>query len=455
MSSISPQILRKRKRHVSIVIIFILSILLLFNLWGWHFYLQTTHFLDEELGKRLISIAAITALQVSPELITSIKEKTIDDVQSFNFREYLATVNEENNLESVFIIDKENNYIIDAGSVHLEGKKYQCLNIDDTTKILDASLGKASCSKLYRKGKQMFKTGFAPLKDPCGEVIAVLGVDASPKFLRVLSQMKNTLLIFGIIIFVLGVISIIILLAVIKGFISTKDAIFHAEKLASLGRLSAGMAHDIRNPLQIINTTYESLRKRYLPQDILNEMFDYIPDEIKNLNKKINDFLLQTKDAPLEIELNNLKVLLDHIIGRMSSDMERANIRIHNYIEPEIGEFYFDAQQMEGVFQNLIRNAIEAMPDGGVITIKAHFYKNNKQFVNIEVSDTGSGIHPRDQKRLFEPFFTTKEHGYGLGMSIVFGIIQKHEGKIAVKSKPNKGTIFTMLLPWKQEGVSE
>ncbi|MFH1897230.1 MAG: ATP-binding protein [Candidatus Desantisbacteria bacterium] len=451
MSSISPKVLRKRKKHVLIVLISILSILLLFNLWGWSFYLQAKHFLDEELGKRLIAIAAITSLQVSPELIKSIKERTIDDAQAFNFREYLATVNEENNLESVFIIDKENNYILDAGSVQLEGGKYRCLNIEDTTKILDASLGKSSCSKLYRNGKEMFKTGFAPLKDTSGEVIAILGVDASPKFLRVLSKIQNTLIFFGIISLALGVLYVFILLAVINGFISTQEAIFHAEKLASLGRLSAGMAHDIRNPLQIINSTYESLRKRHLPQDIQDEMFDYIPDEIKNLNKKINSFLSQTKDAPLEIELNNLKVLLDRIIERMSPDLERANVRINNHIESEIGEFYFDKQQMEGVFQNLIRNAIEAMPDGGVITIKAYPYKGGKQFVVIDVSDTGYGINQMDQKKLFEPFFTTKEHGYGLGMSIVFRIIQKHGGEIKVKSKPGQGTTFTILLPWKQE----
>jgi len=204
--------------------------------------------------------------------------------------------------------------------------------------------------------------------------------------------------------------------------------------------------------LQIINTTYESLRKRYLPQDIEDEMFDYIPDEIKNLNKKINDFLSQTKDTPLKIKLNNLKVLLNHIIDRMSPDMERATIRFNNHIEPKINEFYFDAQQMEGVFQNLIRNAIEAMPDGGVITIKAYPYKGGKQFVAIEIADTGHGINKRDQKKLFEPFFTTKEHGYGLGMSIVFRIIQKHGGEIKVKSRPNQGTTFTILLPWKQEG---
>ncbi|MBI4753403.1 GHKL domain-containing protein [Candidatus Desantisbacteria bacterium] len=451
MSSISPQILRKRKRHVSIVISFILSILLLFNLWGWSFYPQAKHFLDEELGKRLISIAVSTAMQVSPELITLIKGGTIDDAQLFNLREDLTIINEENNLESIFIIDKENNYILDAESEHLEGERYRCLNIEDTTKFLDASLGKSFCSKLYNnnKGKQMFKTGFAPLKDASGEVIAILGVDASPKFLRVLTQFKNALIVFTIISLVLGFFSILILLAVIKGFISTQEAIFHAEKLASLGRLSAGMAHDIRNPLQIIHTTYESLRKRHLPQDIEDEMFDYIPDEIKNLNKKINSFLSQTKDAPLEIELNNLKALLDHIIDRMSPDMERATVRINKHIEPEINEFYFDRQQMEGIFQNLIRNAIEAMPDGGAITIKAYHYKGGKQFVAIDVSGTGSGIHPRDQKKLFEPFFTTKEHGYGLGMSIVFRIIQKHGGEIKVKSKPNQGTTFTILLPWK------
>ncbi|PIP40602.1 hypothetical protein CO110_04040 [Candidatus Desantisbacteria bacterium CG_4_9_14_3_um_filter_40_11] len=448
MSSISPQILKKRKRHVLIALISIPSILLLFNLWGWSFYLQAKGFLDEELGKRLISIAAITSLQVSPELIKSIEERTIDDEQAFNFREYLATVNEENNLESVFIIDKEKNYILDAGYVHLEGEKYHCLNISDANRILDASLGKSSCSKLYRNGSQMFKTGFAPLKDASGEVIAILGVDASPEFLRALSNIQNTLIFFGIISLVLGVLYVLVLLAVINGF----EAMFHAEKFASLGRLSAGMAHDIRNPLQIINTTYESLRKRYLPQDIEDEMFDYIPDEIKNLNKKINDFLSQTKDTPLKIKLNNLKVLLNHIIDRMSPDMERATIRFNNHIEPKINEFYFDAQQMEGVFQNLIRNAIEAMPDGGVITIKAYPYKGGKQFVAIEIADTGHGINKRDQKKLFEPFFTTKEHGYGLGMSIVFRIIQKHGGEIKVKSRPNQGTTFTILLPWKQEG---
>ncbi|MBU0700202.1 GHKL domain-containing protein [bacterium] len=450
MSNISSQILKKRKQHVAMVLFSILSILLFFNLCGWKFYLEARNLLDEELGNRLISIAVTTAFQISPTLITAIKEKTIDDAQSFNFREYLTTINENNELESIFIIDKDHNLILDAGSEHLEGEKYQCMDVDDTTKILDVFLGKPSCSKLYRKGKQMFKTGFAPLKEPCGEVIAILGVDASPKFLNALSQIKNILILFGIISLVFGVISVLILLAVIKGFISD---LFHAEKFASLGRLSAGIAHEIRNPLQIIGSTAELLKKRYLSQDNYDELFDYIPDEVKNMNKTIANILSQTKDTLLELELNNLKALLDQIINRMSPDMERANVKITKHIEPEIGEFYFDKQQMEMVFQNLIRNAIEAMPDGGVIAIKAYPYRNGNQFVAIEVGDTGHGIHKRDQKRLFEPFFTTKEHGYGLGMSIVFGIIQKHGGKIMVKSKQKQGTTFTMILPWKQ--VSE
>ncbi len=444
MSSLSSQILKKRRHHVFIVLGLILSILLLFNLWGWTFYLKAKNLLDEELGKRLISIAVTTSLQVSPQLATSIREKTIDDVQSFNLRENLDTINEKNDLESIFIIDKEHNLILDTGSRHLEGEKYRCMDIDNTAKILDASLGNPSYSKLYRNGRQMFKTGFAPLKDASGEVIAILGVDASPKFLKVLPQIKNSLIIFGIISLVFGVISVIILLAVTRGFIAD---LFHAEKFASLGRLSAGIAHEIRNPLQIINSTAASLKKRYLPQGSHDELFDYIPDEIKKMNETITNILSQTKDIPLEIELNDLKILLDQIINRMSPDMERANVRINKHIDPSIGEFYFDRQQMEMVFQNLICNAIEAMPNGGMIAVKAYPYKN---FTAIEVTDTGEGIHKRDQKRLFEPFFTTKEHGYGLGMSIVFGIIQRHEGKIMVKSRLKQGTTFTILLPWKQ-----
>ncbi|MEK7812776.1 MAG: ATP-binding protein [Candidatus Desantisbacteria bacterium] len=446
MSSMSPQILKKRKQHVFIVLGSILSILLLFNLWGWAFYLKAKNLLDEELGKRLISIAVTASLQVSPQLITSIKEKTIDDVQSFNLREQLATINEKNNLESIFIIDNDHNLILDTGSRQLEGEKYRCMD-DDTARILDASLGNPSYSKLYRNGKQMFKTGFAPLKDTSGEVIAILGVDASPKFLKVLPQIKNTLIIAGVISLVFGVISVIILLAVINGFISD---LFHAEKFASLGRLSAGIAHEIRNPLQIISSTVSALKKRYLPQGSHDELFDFIPDEIKRMNETIANILSQTKDIPLEIELNNLKALLDQIINRMSPDIERTNVRINKHIEPSVGEFYFDRQQMEMVFQNLICNAIEAMPDGGVIAVKAYPYKDGKQFAAIEVTDTGHGMHKRDQKRLFEPFFTTKEHGYGLGMSIVLGIIQNHGGKIMVKSKPKQGTTFIILLPLKQ-----
>ncbi|MFH1859915.1 MAG: ATP-binding protein [bacterium] len=447
MPNISSQILKKRKKHVFIVLIAVLFILLAFNLCGWAFYLKAKNLLDEELGKRLISIAMTTALQISPQLITAIKEKTIDDDQSFNLKECLTIINEENELESIFIIDKNHNLILDASSEHLEGEKYQCMDVDDTTKILDVFLGKPSYSKLYRKGKQMFKTGFAPLKKPCGEVIAILGVDASPKFLEVLSKIKEVLTYIGIASLVFGVIFVIILLTVINGFISD---LFHAEKFASLGRLSAGIAHEIRNPLQIIGSTAELLKKRYLSQDNYDELFDYIPDEIKNMNKTIANILSQTKDIPLKIELNDLKELLDQIINRLSPDIENANVRINKHIEPKIGEFYFDMQQMEMVFQNLIRNAIEAMPDGGVIAIKAYPYKNGNHFIAIEVGDTGHGIHKRDQKRLFEPFFTTKEHGYGLGMPIVFGIIQKHGGKIMVKSKPKQGTTFTMLLPWKQ-----
>jgi signal transduction histidine kinase len=445
---ISQQMLVKRKRHIRLVLIFTVLLLLIFNTGSWFFYLQTKQFLEQELSKRLIAIAVTTSLKVNPEIVkdTETKEHGI-----LLLKDYLYKVKEENEIESIFILDKEGKRIIlDIASEYLEGELYPCSD-KDLAKILDARAGKASCSELYDKHNKMFMTAFAPLKDKEDNVVALLGVDASPEFLEVLPKVQNSLIILGIFSVVLIVISIFILTKVIRGLIIAQEAIFYAEKRASLGDLAAGIAHEIRNPLGIISGATELIRSRYNPKDKPDSLFDDITHEVTRLNKIIADFLSLTKATTIEPRLNDLNKLINNVIDMRKLEIERANIRVDLFLAPDISEFYFDIQRMEIVLSNLISNAIDAMPDGGNITIKTYISTYKKvPVVTIEVSDTGKGIHPKDQKRLFEPFFTTKGDGRGLGMAIAWNIIEGHKGKIDVKSKPDNGTTFIIYLPYKQ-----
>jgi len=225
--------------------------------------------------------------------------------------------------------------------------------------------------------------------------------------------------------------------------------IFQAEKLTAMGQLVAGMAHEINNPLLVISGRLELL----LGQDGLNERqrdeLDTINAQTDRIRGLIDRFLRFSRKSQLNLENININEAIDNILPLLSCHkLHTSNVNIEKEFTKDLPPIAGDLNQLQEVIVNLLVNAYQAMPSGGVIRIKTTNLSN--RFLEIRISDTGIGIAPENLKNIFMPFFSTKKDGTGLGLSICYNIIRSHSGSIDIETQAGKGTIFIIKLPFIQ-----
>jgi len=230
--------------------------------------------------------------------------------------------------------------------------------------------------------------------------------------------------------------------------------LFRSEKLASLGKLAAGVAHEINNPLTGILTNSSLLLEDLAADDPRREDVEVMVKETircREIVKRLLDFAKQSK--PLK-KLTDINFLIENIILLVRNQTSFRNIRIEKDLAADIPGIQADTDQVQQVFINIILNAAEAMTKGGMLTITSRV-SASKDFIEISLRDTGPGIPETVREKIFDPFFTTKEHGTGLGLSISYGIIEQHGGTISVESTPGEGSVFTIELPIKTTDSEE
>lgn len=213
-----------------------------------------------------------------------------------------------------------------------------------------------------------------------------------------------------------------------------------AERLAALGQLTAGLAHELRNPLGTIKTSAELLA-RSVPKDnaIAHEMTGYISSEVDRTNQIITRFLDFARPQHLRLELADIAAILDKTIASL------PGVQVYKNYSPDVPPVRVDAELLERVFSNLIQNAAQASPPGGVVTVKTQLLNDDR--LEVAVIDRGSGIDPKNLESIFNPFFTTKAEGVGLGLAICSKIVDEHGGHIVVDSTPGEGSVFRVVLP--------
>jgi signal transduction histidine kinase len=222
-----------------------------------------------------------------------------------------------------------------------------------------------------------------------------------------------------------------------------EEAVRRSDRLAALGQLSAGLAHELRNPLGTIKGSAEMLAKSVSAEnEVAREVAGFIASEVDRANSLITRFLQFARPLQVRLERADLAHTLDRAIAEV--EREAPGISIYRNYAPEIPPFPFDAELMERVFYNLALNAAQATVPGGAVTVKTRAAGGRAE---IAVIDRGVGIDPKQADSIFNPFFTTKPQGVGLGLAIVAKIVDEHGGKIAVESEPGKGSVFRVLLP--------
>jgi signal transduction histidine kinase len=225
----------------------------------------------------------------------------------------------------------------------------------------------------------------------------------------------------------------------------TEAQLIRSEKLAALGQLAAGFAHEIRNPLTSINILIHSMREKPPSGDSYKEDFKVIEEEIHRINEIVDQFLRFAKPAPPLLEKTEVSSIFEETLQLLRPQIEKQLIVVEKEFQP-LPIILIDREQMKQAILNLLLNAIQAMPGAGHLTLKGQNSEDG-QWIHLSIQDSGVGIPGEDMNKLFDPFFSTKEGGIGLGLSIAHRIIDQHHGKIEVESTPGEGTLFTVWLP--------
>ena len=228
------------------------------------------------------------------------------------------------------------------------------------------------------------------------------------------------------------------------------------EKMAALGQLTAGIAHEIKNPLGIILGSAQVVANPRKPSEMRNRAAQFIIDEVIRLNNTLKSFLAFARPAPPNLAPTHLVRLLDETIESIAETLNKKNIRVDKKLLLSLPECLADADQMRQVFLNILLNATQAMPEGGTLTVQTAVQAKETTGgrMVISISDTGEGIVPDRQEKIFEPFATFKDDGTGLGLSIVNQILKLHHADITVESTPGAGSTFSIHFPCPEEGLN-
>lgn len=233
-----------------------------------------------------------------------------------------------------------------------------------------------------------------------------------------------------------------------------------AAKLASLGEIISGIAHEIKNPLTGISCAVQVFNSELRDDDSRKPVITEVLNQVKRLDRIVNDLLRYAKPKTPVFAPSKIQEVLEKTLFFVYPKAKNQHIAIENQVGKELPEILMDPDQMHQVFLNIIINAIQSMPDGGVLTISAsgesrqEVEEINKtiqcdKVLAVKIQDTGKGISSEDLPYLFEPFFTRKAQGTGLGLSISRKIVQEHGGEITVESEVGRGSAFTVYLPMK------
>ncbi len=236
-----------------------------------------------------------------------------------------------------------------------------------------------------------------------------------------------------------------------------REQILNSEKLASLGKLAASVAHEMRNPLSSMKMWLYSIRKTAGTDPSLDRRYQILWDEIGRLESIVHNILEFSRPLSLKVRSVNVPQVIDATLDVLRPSLEARNISVVQRHSEELPSAMADCGQLKQVFTNLLDNAAEAMPEGGEISLSsvAEPCAAGKEMVVVRVQDAGHGIPDDVLAHLFEPFFTTKEQGTGLGLCIAANIMAQHQGQLLLETSTSSGSTFAVRIPAAEEKSDE
>ena len=229
---------------------------------------------------------------------------------------------------------------------------------------------------------------------------------------------------------------------------AANQKLIQAEKLASIGRISAGIAHEIRNPLTSVKLNIQKLMQSDNLDEVEKEHLNISQEGIKYMEKSIKDLLDFTRASELELARFSIEQILEESVKTLADSLALKKVTLKRNFQDELPQVLVDGDKLRQVFLNILRNAYEAVDEGGEITISLSLLKERfRKIIKVEIFDNGCGIPDKERDVIFELFYTTKTTGIGLGLAIARKIIEQHNGSIQLSENAKKGTSFEILIP--------
>lgn len=406
---------------------------------NWFFYSEARRSFEDEFGKRLAALASMVSYKIESRAPEAEKALYFTAPAS-DFENELRNIQEENSLSNIFLLREDFVTILSLEEdLYPKGSEYPHWKMDYDA-IQKALGGRSTATALHRHGGRYLAAGYAPLR--LGSSDAVVGVEASARFLESIDRLRFLLVaVTGISAAGVALFAIFAVKAA-SSLLKARESLAKAETLVAMGRMTAGIAHEIRNPLFIIRSGAEKLLAKH--PDSEGPIREYILEEVDRLSSILEDYLSFAKEEPLKVREMDLVPCLRRTVRNVRSSLGESVIEIEeNYMlakAPMVGE----EKRLEQVFLNVLLNASQAIEGKGKISVTLGS-RDGKYLVQI--ADTGKGIQTKELEKIFEPFYTTKPQGSGLGLSIARRVIESHRGKIEVESSPGKGTTVSIVLP--------
>lgn len=400
--------------------------------------------LDEALGQRLLAVATSTAHLVDGDRIVSWSFDPEPDTELLWLASRLEQIWRENELAEITVCDHDA-VILAAAAGRLERGELNVFWDLDRSAVVSAREGVPAVSQLYRSGALYQKSAHAPVFDRHGDVTGIVTVEGNADFFGALAALRRWAAVTIVCVLVGLTLLGLLLWRNQRALERARATLLQHENLAAMGRMTAGIAHEIRNPLGIIRGAGQHLQRLLQRHGITDETAAFIPEEVDRLDRILAGYLALGSDGSPSFEDLELASLLRRTARLLESELAASGVRVA-FAEPlPAAVVRGDPHRLRQILLNLLLNARDAMPGGGEITLGL---RPDGARWQVTVVDTGTGLGDVDPEQLFAPFFSGKTQGSGLGLTVSRRLAEQHGGSLSLRSEPGRpGSTATLTLP--------
>ncbi len=408
--------------------------------------------LDEALGQRLLAVAGSLAEMTDGQaLLSHSLGDTTSNAYLRDLAEKYAALARAENLSEITLTNPLDQIVILSTSASLEPDSPNDYWDLDPVAVESAVLGKAAATRLYelggRRGMKQ-KSAHAPIMNYVadgGYVVAIVTVSGSPDFFEALDDLKLGAYLTGVLVLVVLILMGVFLYQINLALARYRASILRQENLAAMGRMTAGIAYEIRNPLGIIRGAGQHLQRVLAEHDITDEVADFIPEEVDRLDHILTGYLAFGADKDASHEEFDLAAALRRSLQLVGDELKESGVTWRLPDRLPAAPVTGDPRRVQQVLLNLLLNARDAMPDGGCLDLGVTVAAGR---VRVALADEGCGLGAVDQDKLFEPFWTSKEKGSGLGLAMSHRIMEDMGGGLSLRERTDRtGAVAELWAP--------